>query len=57
VDSETITVARKNEIYRLADDAIQRMAGNVGLNEGAIPEYMGALLLGIGMTGGADCGP
>jgi hypothetical protein len=57
VDNEIITVAKKNEMYRLADDAIQRIAGSVGLNDGVIPEYMGALLLGIGMMGGADCGP
>ena len=54
MDNEIITTAKKKEMYRLADDAIQRMAGNVGLNEGVIPEYMGALLLGIGMIGGAD---
>lgn len=52
-----MTAARKNEMYRLAEDAIHRIAGRVGLNVGAVDEYPGALLLGIGMTGGADCGP
>ena len=57
VDNETMNVAIKNEIYRLADDAIHRIAGNVGLKDGAIPEYPGEGMLGIGMTGGCDCGP
>jgi hypothetical protein len=57
VDREIITAAKKKAIYRLADDAIHRIAGRVGLNEGAIPEYAGALLLGMGIIGGCDWGP
>jgi hypothetical protein len=52
-----ITAAKKNEIYKLAEEAIQRIAGNVGLNDGAIPEYPGDCPLGMGIIGGADCGP
>jgi hypothetical protein len=52
VEREIITAAKKNEIYKLAEDAIQRIAGRVGLNVGAIPEYPGAGMLGIGITGG-----
>jgi hypothetical protein len=32
------TAAMKKEIYRLAEDAIHRIAGRLGLNDGAIPE-------------------
>jgi hypothetical protein len=46
--------ANKKEIYKLADDAIHRIAGRVGLKLGAIPEYAGALLLGMGIIGGCD---
>jgi hypothetical protein len=52
VDSDIITAAKKKAIYKLADDAINRIAGKLGLNVGAIPEYPGAGILGIGMTGG-----
>jgi len=38
VDREIITAAKKKEIYRLADEAIHRMAGRLGLKLGAIPE-------------------
>jgi hypothetical protein len=38
VEREIITAAKKKEIYRLAEDAIHRMAGSVGLNVGVIPE-------------------
>jgi hypothetical protein len=54
VDREIITAARKKAMYRLADDAIQRMAGRLGLKVGAIPEYPGAGILGMGITGGCD---
>jgi hypothetical protein len=52
-----MTAAMKKEMYRLADDAIQRIAGRLGLKVGAMPEYPGAGMLGMGMTGGCDCGP
>jgi hypothetical protein len=52
VEREISTAAKKKEIYRLADDAIQRIAGRVGLKLGAIPEYPGAGMLGIGIMGG-----
>lgn len=57
VDREMITAARKKAIYMLADDAIQRIAGRLGLNEGAIAECPGLGILGIGMMGGCDWGP
>jgi hypothetical protein len=38
VDSEIATAARKKEIYRERVDAIQRMAGRLGLKVGAIAE-------------------
>ena len=47
-----MTAAMKKEIYRLAEDAIHRIAGKLGLKVGAIPEYPGAGMLGIGITGG-----
>jgi hypothetical protein len=37
-ESEIRTAARKKEIYREALDAIQRMAGRLGLKLGAIAE-------------------
>jgi hypothetical protein len=52
-----ITAAMKKEMYRLAEDAIHRIAGRLGLNVGAMPEYPGAGMLGMGITGGWDCGP
>jgi hypothetical protein len=54
VDREIITAAKKKEIYRLAEDAIQRIAGRLGLNVGAIAECPGVGILGIGITGGCD---
>lgn len=57
MDIEIITAAKKKAMYRLADEAIQRIAGRLGLKVGAIPEYPGAGMLGIGITGGCDCGP
>jgi hypothetical protein len=57
VDNEITTAARKKEIYRDADDAIQRIAGSVGLKLGAIGEWPGLDILGIGIIGDADCGP
>jgi len=38
VDKEITTAARKKAIYMEADDAIHRIAGRLGLNEGAIGE-------------------
>jgi hypothetical protein len=38
VDREIITAAKKKEIYRLAEDAIHRIAGRLGLNVGAMAE-------------------
>jgi len=38
MDSDTMTAARKNAIYMLAEDAIHRMAGRLGLKLGAIGE-------------------
>jgi hypothetical protein len=38
MDNEMMTAARKKEMYRLAEEAIQRIAGNVGLKEGAMVE-------------------
>jgi hypothetical protein len=46
--------ARKKERYRLADDAIQRIAGRVGLKDGTIPECPADITLGMGMRGDAD---
>lgn len=57
MDNEMIAAARKKAMYRLAEEAIQRIAGNVGLKDGAMVEYPGAGILGIGITGGCDCGP
>ncbi len=57
VDIEMMTAAKKNAMYRLADDAIQRIAGRLGLKVGAIAECPGVGILGIGITGGCDCGP
>jgi hypothetical protein len=54
MDNEMMTAARKKEMYRLAEEAIQRIAGKVGLKEGAIVEYPGEGILGIGITGGCD---
>jgi hypothetical protein len=54
VDREMTTAARKNAIYMEADEAIQRIAGRLGLKVGAIAEWPGAGMLGIGMTGGCD---
>jgi hypothetical protein len=53
-ESEIRTAARKKEIYRDALDAIQRMAGRLGLKDGAIPECPGVGILGMGMIGEAD---
>jgi hypothetical protein len=36
------------------DDAIQRIAGKLGLKVGAIPEYDPPIVLGRGIKGGAD---
>jgi hypothetical protein len=41
-------------MYIVADDAIQRIAGRVGLNVGTIPEDGDMPILGIGIIGGAD---
>lgn len=49
-----MTAARKKEMYSEADDAIQRIAGRVGLKDGTIPELPGADMLGIGIMGDAD---
>lgn len=57
MDREIITAARKKEIYRLAEDAIHRIAGRLGLNVGTIAECPGVGMLGIGITGGCDWGP
>ena len=38
MDNEMMTAARKKAIYRLAEEAIQRIAGKVGLKEGAMVE-------------------
>ena len=38
MDNEMMTAARKKEMYRLAEEAIQRIAGKVGLNEGVMVE-------------------
>jgi hypothetical protein len=38
VDNEIATAARKKEIYRDRLDAIQRIAGRLGLKVGAIAE-------------------
>ncbi len=54
VDREIRTAARKKEIYREALDAIQRMAGRLGLKLGAIAEWPGVGTLGMGMMGEAD---
>jgi hypothetical protein len=47
-----MAAARKNAIYRLADDAIHRIPGSVGLKLGAIPEDGAIPLLGIAIIGG-----
>jgi hypothetical protein len=47
-----MTAAMKKEMYRLAEDAIHLIAGRLGLKVGAIPEYPGAGMLGMGITGG-----
>jgi hypothetical protein len=44
-------------MYRLADDAIHRIPGRDGLNDGAIPDEGAIPILGIGIMGGADWGP
>jgi hypothetical protein len=44
--------ARKKEIYKLAEDAIQCMAGKLGLKDGAMGECPGFGILGIGIMGG-----
>ena len=41
-------------MYDVADDAIQRIAGRLGLNVGAIPDDGDMPILGIGIMGGAD---
>jgi hypothetical protein len=38
MDNEMIAAARKKAMYRLAEEAIQRIAGSVGLKDGAIVE-------------------
>jgi hypothetical protein len=54
VESEIATAARKKEIYRDALEAIQRIAGRLGLKLGAIAACPGVGTLGIGIIGGAD---
>jgi hypothetical protein len=39
-------------MYKLADDAIQRIAGRDGLNVGTIPDVGEGPMLGIGIMGG-----
>jgi hypothetical protein len=38
IDNEMMPAARKKAMYRLAEEAIQRIAGSVGLKEGAMVE-------------------
>jgi hypothetical protein len=52
-----MTIARKNAMYVVADDAIHRIAGRLGLKVGAIGECPGFDILGIGTMGPWDCGP
>jgi hypothetical protein len=47
-----MAAAKKKAMYRLADDAIQRIPGSVGLKLGGIPELGAIPLLGMGTTGG-----
>jgi hypothetical protein len=49
-----MAAARKKAIYKLAEEAIQRIPGRVGLKEGAIPDDGDIPILGIGIIGGAD---
>ena len=44
-------------MYNEALDAIQRMAGRLGLNDGTMAEFPGLGMLGMGITGGWDWGP
>jgi len=52
-----MTAARKKAMYMESDEAIQRIAGRLGLNDGAIPPWLPLETLGIGIIGEADCGP
>jgi hypothetical protein len=44
-------------MYKLAEDAIHRIPGRVGLKLGAIPEVGAIPILGMGINGDADWGP
>ncbi len=52
VDRETIAPARKMAIYRVVLANINRIAGRLGLNDGAIAEWPGVGTLGRGIMGG-----
>ena len=47
-----IAAAKKKAMYVVADDAIQRIAGSVGLKLGAIPDDGDIPILGMGIIGG-----
>jgi hypothetical protein len=52
-----MAAAKKKAMYKLADDAIHRMPGSVGLKLGGIPDVGAIPLLGIAIIGGWDWGP
>ncbi len=51
---EITAAAKKNAMYKLADDAIHRIPGRLGLKLGAIPDEGAIPILGMGTIGGAD---
>jgi hypothetical protein len=51
---EMTAAARKKAMYKLAEDAIHRIPGRLGLKLGGIPEEGAIPILGIGTIGGAD---
>lgn len=52
MDNEMIAPAKKIAIYIVVCVNINRIAGRLGLNDGAIPECPGVEILGMGTMGG-----
>ena len=57
VEREMMTAARKNATYNVVRPNMKRIAGRLGLNDGAIMEFWDVATLGIDIMGPADWGP
>ena len=57
MDSEITAPAMKIAIYSVVFANMNLIAGRLGLNVGAIPEWPGVGMLGMGIIGGWDWGP